>query len=134
MIKDSVYQSTVLVVDEVPSSRRAVRVFLKSLGFNDVVEAASGADALEAIQNKAVQIIFSDHEMADLPACELCRQVRAHAGYENVPFVMLASLKGEAFIEQARQAGVSAYLPKPIQFLHLEEKIHEVLARPSSLL
>jgi two-component system, chemotaxis family, chemotaxis protein CheY len=120
---------TFLIVDEAPNSRRLVRTYLKKLGFQEVVEASSAADALETIKNKTVDFIISDREMADLPGHELCRQVRAEAGYEQVPFVLLAPQNHAPSSTENHDAGISAYLPEPVQLSSLEAKVQEVLER-----
>ena len=123
---------TFLIVDQTPSSRRLVKVFLKKLGFQDVVEADSAADALEKLRSKAVHFIISDVDMVDLSSQELCRQVRAEAGYEQVPFVVLTSDRHAVDRAEAQHAGISDYLSKPVELSSLEEKVQEVLERVST--
>lgn len=66
---------TVLVVDDNRDVRGAAAAILVNLGY-DVVEAASGEEALEVLGKQSIDLLFSDIKMPRMSGLELAEQVR----------------------------------------------------------
>jgi DNA-binding response OmpR family regulator len=47
-------------------------------------------------------------------------QVRDHAEWSEIPFVMMSALRTEEYTREALQRGANAYLAKPFQFADLQ--------------
>ena len=65
----------ILIVDDEPQFRRALRVALRMNGY-EVQEAANGVDALRAMHNEALDLILLDWLMPDMDGLFLCRAIR----------------------------------------------------------
>lgn len=120
----------ILVVDDFPTQRKLIKRTLLALGFENVIEATDGVDALEKLQSdKEVEFVICDWHMPRMMGIDLLRAVRADDKLRRMPFLMVtAETKKENIIEAAR-AGVSNYIAKPFTVEALQEKIQDILNR-----
>jgi CheY-like chemotaxis protein len=104
----------ILVVDDVKMNRDIVGTLLANIG-HDVVFATSGADALQKIQETALDLVLMDLQMPQMDGFAAARAIRAMpppAG--NLPiFALTASVMPEQ-IEAAHQAGMNGHIGKPL--------------------
>ncbi len=110
-------QSTVLVVDDSVTVRRAMTRWLTSLGLA-TIEAATGKEALEQLRSLASTAslpaaILSDIEMPVMDGFELLASVRAMPAAKTLPFAFISSRSGEKHRTYAIALGADLVLPKP---------------------
>jgi DNA-binding response OmpR family regulator len=114
----------VLVVDDDETVRRVVRHVLEVDDF-DVVEAASGHEALEAAASRQPGVIVLDVVMPGIDGIEVCRRL----DHEQVKVLMLTARGDDASVEEAsRAAGADDFLGKPFSSVDLLDHV-EALAR-----
>ena len=115
----------ILVVDDFLTMRRVVRGFLREMGFDDtdVVEAASGSAALEALRATPAEVVITDIEMPILGGFGLLSAMKKDAALRDVPVLMVAAEARRDEIVRCMQAGAAAYLVKPFTRQTLEEKL-----------
>ncbi len=66
----------VLVVDDSKSQRRILTVYLSRWGY-EVLQAGTGAEALEICAQQEIDLIVSDWMMPGMSGLELCQKYRA---------------------------------------------------------
>jgi DNA-binding response OmpR family regulator len=115
----------VLVVDDVPRNVRLLAAVLTGAGY-EVVQAGSGAEAIEAVARDAPDLVLLDIRMPDIDGYEVCRRLRADPAAEFLPIVMVTSAEGEERVA-ALEAGADDFVPKPFNN-------DELLARVRSLI
>jgi CheY-like chemotaxis protein/HPt (histidine-containing phosphotransfer) domain-containing protein len=104
-----------------------------------VAEDAAAALALverEAAEGSRYDVAVLDMMMPGKDGLELARELRAHPAGADLPLVLLTSLVQRGHAEEARQAGITAYLPKPVRHDQLQQCLQTVLglrAEPSGL-
>ncbi len=103
----------ILLVDDSAMIRKALRRFLNSLGYENIIEADDGTSALAMVENEAPDFMFMDVVMGEMNGDEALKIIR-EKGY-NVPVVMLSSVTDQALVKQCEQHGVSGFIFKPIQ-------------------
>jgi two-component system chemotaxis response regulator CheY len=115
----------VLVVDDFLTMRRVVRGFLREMGFDegDVIEAAHGTAALEALRAAPADVVITDIDMPILGGFALLSAIKKDAALRDVPVVMVAAEARKDEIVRSVQAGAAAYLVKPFTRETLEEKL-----------
>src|SRR5690242_10189784 len=79
-----------LLVDDEPDLRDAVRVYLEMQGYS-VVQAADGAEAVEKARTLMPDLVVLDVMMPVLDGLTALRRIRAHA---TIPVIML-TVKGD---------------------------------------
>jgi two-component system NtrC family sensor kinase len=117
-------RSSALVVDDEPSIRRLVARLLRKRGF-DVIEAASGEEALALVRATNIAVVFCDVRMPGISGLELYDACAA-SGDEPPPFVFMTG--DRATVGSARDG--AQVLAKPFTTLELEEALTSIL-RPS---
>ena len=109
-----------LVIDDAPNSRRLVKTFLKQMGYNQVVEAENGAEALEKLSTEGVEFIISDLTMDDISCSELYKQIRAEDHLKDIPFLALTPTRDGAHeLSQAKAVGIKDYVSEPLDLATL---------------
>ena len=113
--RTSTLGGTVLVVEDNPVNRMIAEEMLQSLGVN-VVEAADGAQALEAIANNAFNVVLMDCQMPVMDGYTATQRIRERELQRGLPRTPIVALTANAFDEDAAQAlaaGMDAHLSKP---------------------
>lgn len=116
-----------LVVDDSATMRRIVINTLKAIGYDQVVEAGDGNEALARLAIEDVQFVITDWNMPNMSGLELTRALRAHEKYAGVPILMVTTRGVKEDIVEALQAKVSNYIVKPFTPAVLKEKIDAIL-------
>lgn len=103
---------TILVVDDSAYVRRMIRFALPSQSFT-IVEAGDGVDALKCFENRTIDLLITDLKMPNMDGFALIRELRNRSGLEYLPIIMLTGESDEKSRQEAREAGVSAFIVKP---------------------
>jgi two-component system KDP operon response regulator KdpE len=123
--------SRILVVDDEPQLRRALRSTLSALGFV-VADAASGEAALDKLREEKFDLVLLDINMPGLSGLETCRAVRARS---DVGILMLTVRDRAEDKIEALDAGADGYVTKPFDVNELLARIRATLRRaPASAL
>jgi two-component system KDP operon response regulator KdpE len=110
--------TTILVVDDEPQIRRALRTSLEAHGY-EVQTAGTGEEAVVAAAEDAPDLVFLDLGLPDLDGTEVIRRVRA---FSEVPVIVISVRDQQADKVSALDAGADDYVAKPFG-------MQEVLAR-----
>jgi two-component system, OmpR family, KDP operon response regulator KdpE len=126
-----VNNSRILVVDDEPQLRRALRSTLSALGFI-VDDAETGEAALEKLREERFDLLLLDINMPGLSGIETCRAVRARS---DISILMLTVRDRAEDKIQALDAGADGYVTKPFDVNELLARIRATLRRaPASAL
>jgi two-component system chemotaxis response regulator CheY len=114
-----------LIVDDSSVMRKIVERTLRQAGLNlaVVLEAGSGAEALEVLKAKQVDLILSDINMPVMDGLEFVRQIRAQNLASGIPVVMVTTESSEEHVKQAIQAGARGYIRKPFTAEQVKERV-----------
>lgn len=115
----------VLVVDDEPSIVELAAFNLRRAGF-DVVTAADGPAALEAVRSLSPQVVVLDVMLPGLDGFEVCRQLRA---WSAVPVLMLTARKEEVDRVVGLEIGADDYLTKPFSPRELVARVKALVRR-----
>lgn len=117
---------TILVVEDYDDIRRMLKVLLESEKFQ-VLEAATGSEALDVIQDEIPDVILMDLALPGFDGFETIRRIRAIEGFQNTPIVVLTAYTGPSTYETALQAGSNYFMAKPIDFDELAALLKDIL-------
>jgi two-component system, OmpR family, KDP operon response regulator KdpE len=119
-------QAKILVVDDDPQVRRALRTTLSSAG-HVVVEAQTGEDALEEVKVEArADMVLLDLKMPGIGGLETCRRIRKVLG---IPILVISVLRDPEDKMEAFDAGADDYLVKPFSIQELLSRIDALRRR-----
>ena len=115
----------VLVVDDEPALVELVAFNLRKAGF-DVVTAADGPAALEAVRAWSPQAVVLDVMLPGLDGFDVCREMRR---FSAVPVLMLTARKEEVDRVVGLEIGADDYLTKPFSPRELVARVRALLRR-----
>jgi two-component system chemotaxis response regulator CheY len=113
----------VLFAEDSPTMRRIIMNSLQRIGFEKVVEAENGVDALEKLNNEEVDLILTDWNMPEMNGEELVRALRGNKKYAETPILMITTRGMKDDVIAAIKAGVNGYIVKPFTPDMLQKKI-----------
>ncbi len=115
----------ILVVDDEANIRQIIRKYATFEGY-DVVEAATGMEAIEICRKKDFDIIVMDIMMPELDGFSACREIRK---FKDLPVLML-SARGEEYDKiHGFELGIDDYVVKPFSPKELMLRISAILKR-----
>ena len=120
-----------LLAEDNPMNVRLARVLLARLGHKLTV-AGSGREALARLAATPFDAVLMDVEMPEMDGLEATRRIRAGEAGEarrDVPVVAMTAHALSAFRERCRQAGVDAFVAKPVDFGELADVLRAIASR-----
>ena len=81
---------TILIIDDSPSLRQIVAYTLIQAG-HEVVEAASGDEALQRLDGRVLNLVICDLHMPGINGLEFVAKLKARHEYRFVPVLMLTT-------------------------------------------
>lgn len=120
---------SILVVDDNRQMRILLRDILKTLGIINIFEVANGAAATEMILMQNIDIIIADQHMKPVTGIEFLKWLRTseHSPNPFTPVIMLTGDSTKALTQAARDAGVSAFVVKPMTVRNFINKLMFVI-------
>lgn len=117
--------SQILLVDDSPLVLKAMEKFLSDLGYNNVVTASDGSEAIEIVESQPVDFIFMDVVMKRVNGDEALARIRRD--HPSLPIVMLSSVTDAKLVANCEQIGISGFIFKPLHNKDAHEKLQEYL-------
>lgn len=118
----------ILIVEDNSTNRRLVRLFLKKLGY-DADEAENGFVGVSMASRVHYDVIFMDLEMPGMDGYEAAQQIRQIYGAEGPYIVALTAHAMPEYRERSFNAGMQAYLSKPVKRDDLAKVLKQALRR-----
>jgi two-component system KDP operon response regulator KdpE len=118
-------QPRVLVVDDEPQIRRALRLVLRANGY-DVAEVGTGEGALDALVIQPFDLMILDLMLPDLDGVEVCRRLRE---WSRLPVVVLSAHGEEEVKVRALDEGADDYVTKPFSAPELLARMRSAMRR-----
>ncbi len=121
------YRPAVLVADDDPAILHLVQQLLSPL--TSVECAASGRDALEAIERRRFDLVILDYELSDMSGLDVLLQAGRSDGGIASPVMMLSAMSEPEKVSRLIAAGAQNYLVKPVSPNHLLDRVSVLLQR-----
>ncbi len=116
----------VVIAEDEAIIRLDLKEILESEGYEVVGETGRGDEAVELVARHGPDLAILDVKMPGIDGIEAARRIAAD---RKVAVLILTAFSQRNLIEDARDAGVSAYLVKPFQRSELVPAIEVALAR-----
>ncbi len=119
-------QSRVLIVDDEPPLRKALRASLTAAGFT-VEEARTGDEAVAVAKQHPFGLVLLDINMPGLTGFEACRRIRALAPRTGIVMVTVRDAEDDKV--RALESGADDCITKPFRLRELIARLRAVLRR-----
>ena len=118
--------NTVLIVDDHPVLRLAVRMLLETNGFRVVGEVGHGIDAVQMFRDQSPDVVILDIGIPKLDGLSVIARMRGIDPRSHI--LVLTSLSSEAFCHRCMQAGAKGFVCKDEDLNKLVSAIKAVMA------
>ena len=116
---------TILIVEEDPATSEFFADLLDFAGYHTQV-VVSGTAALAAFAQQPIHLVLLDRRLPDMDGLEVGRALRA-SSTATVPIILLTADHSPNLGARAQDAGIIAYLPKPVDPQVLLDRIAVLL-------
>ena len=116
----------VVIAEDEAIIRLDLKEILLAAGYDVVGETGRGDEAVELVDDHRPDLAILDIKMPGMDGVRAAREITAH---HQVAVLILTAFSQRDLIEEARDAGVAAYLVKPFRRAELLPAIDDVLAR-----
>jgi two-component system KDP operon response regulator KdpE len=115
----------VLIVDDETQIRRFLRTGFELNGFS-VLEAGTGADAVQEASRQAIDIMIVDLALPDMDGSQIVERVRS---WSTIPIIVLSVRSNEAEKVRLLELGADDYVVKPFGMAELMARVRVALRR-----
>jgi two-component system, OmpR family, KDP operon response regulator KdpE len=115
----------ILVVDDDPQIRRAMKATLTSRGY-EVSDSRTGEEALDKLRSETYELVLLDVNMPGIGGIETCGLIRSSS---DIAIIMLTVSSSEKDKVEALDAGADDYVTKPFSMPELLARIRATLRR-----
>ncbi|MCZ6828498.1 MAG: response regulator [Gammaproteobacteria bacterium] len=119
---------TILVVDDTPENLELLDRYLTRSG-HQVLTAASGARALELLEEHTIDTVLLDLIMPGMDGSEVLNRIKANVAWRAIPVIVISGRQDMEGIIACIEAGADDYLFKPFNPVLLQARIKAGLER-----
>ncbi|PKL76713.1 MAG: hypothetical protein CVV27_08860, partial [Candidatus Melainabacteria bacterium HGW-Melainabacteria-1] len=116
----------ILLLDDDPIVQEMLRFIFSREGYQ-VTQLSSGHEVLDVLDKDPVSLLVLDVKMPGMDGFEVLKLIRGRHEYDELPIVMLTSMKGEDDVAQGFELGASDYLYKPFSPTELMIRVRRFL-------
>lgn len=127
-VEDGMAGLRILVVDDMEEMLLIFKSLLETSGAT-VFEATSALKGLEVLEREQIDLLISDVSMPEIDGYEFLRRIRANPALARLPAIAISGMRRDSDIANARAAGYSAHLGKPVSVERLSAIVHDLLPR-----
>ena len=126
----------ILLADDNPNMRAIVSTMLKSVGVGRVREVDDGAAALAALKDRPADLAIVDFKMLPVDGVTFTHLIRTAKDSPNPyrPIIMMTGHSDKRRVTEARDAGVTEFVTKPVTPQALLIRIQAVIMRPRAFI
>lgn len=113
----------ILLVEDEPGIQLAIKGLLRREGY-DLHVAGSGAEALDQLGTREFDVLLTDLSLPDgISGLDLARHVKVES--IALPVILITAYGSDRIAQEATEAGVFGYVPKPFN----NDQVREVVRR-----
>lgn len=122
---------SVLVVDDEPNIVLSLEFLMKQAGY-DVRVARDGESALNAVKERAPDLILLDVMTPGRDGYEVCQTIRANPAWKKIKIIMLTARSRDIEQEKGLAMGADEYVTKPFSTRELVARVKQLLGFAAS--
>ena len=115
-----------LIVEDSKVIRKMIFEILSSAGYDDILEAENGIEAL-ALLDIEVELILTDFNMPGMDGLTFIKEVQKNPIYAKIPIIMITTRGAKSEVVEAVKQGVKGYIVKPFDKTTLLNKVKNTL-------
>lgn len=121
---------TILIVDALEGSRKALRAMLRAARYR-ILECREALEALELLHEESVDLIIVAVSLPGMSGLELCRWLKANRDTQLTPVVVLTNVRDSASELEAIASGADELLSRPLNSELVRARVASMLRTKS---
>ncbi|WP_349431488.1 response regulator [Methylomarinum sp. Ch1-1] len=118
---------SILLIEPSKTQLKVIVKHLNEQGVSRIDGVATGEAALEKLTRHQCDLVISSLYLPDMMATELVDRVKNTEAFKEIPFMLISSETRFAVLDEIRQAGVVAILPKPFDRADLKRALRATI-------
>jgi CheY-like chemotaxis protein len=118
----------ILIVEDHPDVRRVLTLSLGRFGY-EILEADTGGSGIALTLSESPDLVLVDLSLPDVSGLEVAKAIKQNPRTAEIPLVALSGHSEQDLAPKALEAGLTAYLMKPIDTQRLAVVIEELTVR-----
>jgi len=106
------YDSKVLIVDDLEDNLELIEDMLDDEGYNNIISALSAKEAYEELEKNDIDLVILDVMMPEIDGIEACKYIKSK--YKDIPVILATAKTDMQTLEDGFDAGANDYVKKPI--------------------
>ncbi len=103
----------IMIVDDAMFMRSVIRKTLKEMGYENIVEAQDGEEALALFRENQLDLVLLDITMPGKSGIEVLEEI--HKENPDLKVIMCSAIGQEMMIQKALEAGAIDFIVKPFK-------------------
>jgi len=116
--------SRLLIVDDKKINRQLLKSHLENAGYAEVLQAASGQEAMDMVKLKKPDLVLLDIVMPGMDGYEVCKRLKSNEQLKEVPVVFLSAVTDTRDKVKAFEQGGVDFITKPFKFEEVQARVH----------
>ncbi|NBD32032.1 MAG: response regulator [Cyanobacteria bacterium] len=117
---------SILIVDDEPNNFDVIEAALTNQGYQ-LHYASTATHAWQQLEIVRVDLILLDVMMPDQDGITICRQLKNHPQWQNIPILMVTALTSKQDLARSLAAGADDFLSKPFNSLELQARVNSLI-------
>ena len=117
----------VLIVDDNEDNRFTLSMRLEASGYENIVTAENGREALEKLREGPVDLVLLDIMMPELDGYGVLEELRTDTALRDIPVVMISALEDVNSVVRCIELGATDYLTKPFNPVLLKARVDKCI-------
>lgn len=122
-LEREIHDSKILVVDDQKMVRELLKIYLNTGGYQNLIFAADGDEALEAIANEEPDLVVLDLQMPRMGGLEVCQTLRRDPKYAMFPILVQTAADSAEDRAEIFRSGATDMVGKPINDAELLARV-----------
>jgi len=122
-------QTLLLLVDDNEDNLYTLSLRLKREGYNHIVTAGNGREALERLQAQPFDLVLLDIMMPELNGYEVLAAMKSDARLRHIPVIMISAVDEIDSVTRCIEQGAEDYLSKPFNPVLLRARVGACLEK-----
>ena len=120
---------TILIAEDSSVILNLTKMILELQNYK-ILTAKNGGEVIKQVEKQKIDAILMDLNIPIKNGMECTREIRAHENQEisNIPIIAVTGNANNYTMEQFKEAGINAYLPKPLDFDMLVQTVKQYVA------
>ena len=115
----------ILIVDDAAFMRMNVKNILSKEGFEDILEAENGEEAVQKYKEEDPDLVTLDITMPQMDGLEALKKIKKYDSEANV--IMCSAMGQQSMVIEAIEAGAKDFVVKPFDKDKIKEAVSKVL-------